>query len=121
MKVFNQVEYTLREGENELSTRSKKREYTNFENEDNHLYLAPLQRNTISWDNSKVASNDSEGHYVIEYLGVRAMETESASHKENGGLAGSSFYLSRVIAKANKKATGATRTIKTTYATINQP
>jgi hypothetical protein len=121
MQAFNQTELTLRLGEAEVKTLSDNNPYTDFNTTDDYFYVFPVHTDAIAWVNDLSAGNDNDGRYVIEYLGSRAIDTESASLKPSGGISGSNIYLSRVFARDNKASTGARRIIRSTYATINQP
>jgi hypothetical protein len=121
MQAFNQAELTLRVGEDEVETASADNTSIDFTDADDYLYVFPVNSKTISWVNGTSAGNDAKGRYIIEYLGARPIDTESASLKPGGGISGSNIYLSRIIARDSRVATGAQRIIRSTYATIKQP
>ena len=121
MQAFNQAEVTLRIGEEEVKTLSDNNPYTDFDSANDHYYVFPVHPDTITWVNDSSAGNDSDGRYVIEYMGSRPIATESVSFKPSGGISGSNIYLSRIFARDNKASTGARRIIRSTFATINQP
>jgi len=121
MKSFNQAESVLRTGEQEVSGLSESNPYTDFSVADDYLYVFPVDKDTVAWVNGTTAGNDIDGRYIIEYLGSRPIGTESASLKPGGGISGSTIYLSRIIARDNKKSTGSRRIVRSSYATINQP
>ena len=121
MKAFNKAELTLRVGENEVNTLAASNPYTDFNDNDDHFYVYPIDKDNIHWVNGKSAGNNEDGRYIIEYLGMRPIGSESASLKPSGGISGSNLYLSRVIARGNKHITGANRKIRTSFATLNQP
>lgn len=121
MKAFNQAELSLRKGEQEVNNLATSKLYTDFNDENDHYYVSPLNKNAIRWVDLKSAGNDQDGRYVIEYLGLRPLETESASIKPNGGISGSNIYISRVISRDREGTTGAKRIIRSSFATINQP
>jgi len=122
MKAFNKAELTLRTGEKEVNDLADANPYTDFTDDGDYFYVFPVNKNDISWiDGESAGKNKNEGRYVIEYLGLRPIDTESASIKPNGGISGSSIYLSRVIARDKQQITGAKRILRSSYATINQP
>ena len=121
MKSFNQAELALRTGEQEVKGLSDANPYTDFSNAADHLYVSPVSEPNIDWVNGTSAGSDNDGRYIIEYLGSRTIDTESASLKPSGGISGSNIYLSRIIARDNKKSTGSRRIVRSSYATINQP
>lgn len=121
MKSFNQAELALRIGEQDVKTKSDSNTYTNFSDMSDYLYVFPVDKNSISWVDGTTAGSDTSGRYIIEYLGARPIDTESASLKPSGGISGSNIYLSRIIARDSKTSTGVRRIVRSTYATINQP
>jgi len=121
MKSFNQAEFTLREGESELSTLVGTADSTDFNDTDHHLYLSPIEQRSISWIDGKSAGDDVTGRYVLVYHGIRPIGAESASLKSNGGISGSSLYLSKIVAKGSVKGTGARKVLRSSFATIKQP
>ena len=121
MKSFNQAEVTLREGESELSTMVETAALRDFNDSDNHLYLSPVDQDNLSWTDGNSAGDDVAGRYLIVYQGWRPIGSESASLKSNGGISGSSLYLSRIIAKGSVKETGAKKILRSSFATIKQP
>ena len=121
MKSFNQAEVTLREGESELSSLAGVSTYTDFDDNNNHLYLSPIEQDSLEWTDGQSAGDDVAGRYVIVYQGMRPIGTESASLKSNGGISGSSLYLSNVVARGSVKETGARKVLRSTFATIKQP
>jgi len=121
IKSFNQAELALRSGEQEVKGLSDSNSYTDFSDADDYLYVFPVDKNSINWVNGTSAGSDNDGRYIIEYLGSRPIDTESASLQPSGGISGSTIYLSRIIARDNKKSTGSRRIVRSSYATINQP
>lgn len=121
MIAFNQAERTLRDGENEVITLEKETGLTDFNNNDQHLYLAPTKQQSIKWLDGKSAGNDAQGRYAIIYHGARALDSESATIKPDGGISGSNIYLTYVIAKSNINATRARKLIRSSIATLKQP
>ena len=121
MKSFNQAELALRTGEQEVQSLSDANPYTDFSVANDYLYVFPIDPPSINWVNGTSAGSDNDGRYIIEYLGSRAISTESASLKPSGGISGSNIYLSRIIARDNKQSTGSRRIVRSSYATINQP
>jgi len=121
MLSFNQAELALRNGEQEVKRLSDSNPYTDFSDANDYLYVFPIDGSSIKWVNGTSAGNDNDGRYIIEYLGSRTIGTESASLKPTGGISGSNIYLSRIIARDDKKATGSRRIVRSSYATINQP
>ena len=121
MKSFNQAELALRTGEQEVKGLSDANPYTDFSVENDYLYAAPVNNNSINWADGTSNGNDTDGRYIIEYMGARPIDTESASLKPSGGISGSVIYLSRIIARDSKKSTGVQRKVRSSYATINQP
>lgn len=121
IKAFNKAELTLRTGEQEVNDLSAANPYTDFTDEGDHFYVFPVNKNSISWVDGESARKINEGRYIIEYLGLRPIYSESVTLKPSGGISGSNIYLSRVMARDTKQVTGATRIIRSSYATINQP
>ncbi len=121
MKSFNQAEVALRSGEREVKGLSDMNPYTDFSDDNDYLYVFPVDSSSINWVNGTSAGTDNDGRYIIEYLGSRPIDTESVSLSSNGGISGSNIYLSRIIARDNEKATGSRRINRSTFATINQP
>lgn len=121
IQTFNQAELALRVGEEDVKTKSDNNTYTDFSDVNDYLYVFPVDKNNIAWVNGTSAGSDTDGRYIIEYLGVRPIDTESASLKSNGGISGSNMYLSRIIARDQKNTTGSRRMVRSSFATINQP
>lgn len=121
MQSFNKAEFTLREGERELITMTEATKYTELNDNNNHLYLSPIQQRSILWVDSKSAGDDIAGRYIIVYYGMRPLGAESASLKSNGGVSGSALYLSKIIAKGSIPETGARKVLRSSFATIKQP
>lgn len=117
-RSFNQAELVLRIGEGDVKTQSDENTYTDFSDANDYLYVFPVDTDGISWVDGSSVGSDIDGRYIIEYLGVRPISSESASLKSNGGISGSNVYLSRIIARDSKMAT---RIVRSTFATINPP
>ena len=121
IQTFNQAELALRVGEQEVQTKSDTSTSTDFNILLDHLYVFPVTTGTIVWGNGTSAGSDTDGRYIVEYLGVRPIASESASMKPSGGISGSNMYLSRIIARDSKATTGARRIVRSSYATLKQP
>ena len=122
MKSFNQAELALRTGEQEVKGLSDSNPYTDFSVANDYLYVFPISPSSINWDDATSSKGNAvDGRYIIEYLGSRPIDTESASMSSTGGISGSNIYLSRIIARDNEKATGSRRIVRSSFATINQP
>ena len=121
MKTFNQAELALRAGEEEVQTKADSSIYTDFSDSGDYLYVFPVDKNNIAWVIGTSAGSDANGRYIIEYLGVRPIDTESASLKPSGGISGSNMYLSRIIARDQKNIVGSRRMVRSSYATFKQP
>jgi Tfp pilus assembly protein PilX len=121
MRSFNQAELALRKGELVLQDLSDNSSYTDFSHANDYLYVFPINQNSINWADGTSAGSDNNGRYVIEYIGSRPIDTESASLNPSGGISGSTIYLSNVISRDHKKETGSRRIIRSSYATFKQP